>query len=163
MKSLRLHWLFFVFVMIGSAACGQPDTSVERDRDRLTDDLDRYTRLAKLPRHFEGTFNWEDGTRTQDVEVWFEHVSLDEDGRTWIARGRAVYRTSYETRIDVRARIRPDTGMFRMWESNPDTTEFVTDGVHKGRISEDFETVEATWHGEDDQRGRLRLTAVAQP
>jgi hypothetical protein len=163
MKSLRLHWLFFVLVTIGSAACGQPDAPVERDRERLTDDLDRYTRLADLPRHFEGTFNWENGTTTQEVEVWFEHVSLDEDGRTWIARGRAVYRTSHVTRIDVRARIRPVSGMFRMWESNPDTPGFETDGVHEGRISNDFEKIEATWHGADGQRGWLSLVAVSPP
>lgn len=163
MKPIAPLSLLLLLLLACASACGPADAPAEQDRERLTGDLDRYTRLSVLPRHFEGTFDWDDGTTTQDVEVWFEQVSLGDDGRTWVAMGHAIYRTSYVTRIDVRARIRPDTGRFRMWESNPDTSHFVTAGVHRGKISEDFERIEATWNGENDEQGQLRLSAASDP
>lgn len=64
------------------------------------------------------------------------------------------------TKIDIRARIDPEDGRFRMWESNPDTANFVTNGQHVGETSDGFRRLRATWKGDDGSLGTLELRAV---
>ena len=141
------------------SACSQPTSASSSAKVRLTENAERYTELTELPRHYLGTFQWDDRQRRQHVEIWFERVFLDEDGETWVALGRGQYRTSTVTAIEIRAHIKPETGVFKMWEANPDSSSFVTNGYHDGRISDDYQRIEATWRGNDGQQGQLQLVA----
>jgi hypothetical protein len=136
--------------------CSAPAEPVRAD-DPLTEETDWYKRLDDLPRHYEGTFQWRGRSQEQLVEIWFEYVSVADDGGAWLARGTGEYRASRVTQIDVKARIDFETHAFEMWESNPDSEGFVTNGSHVGQMSSDFQEIEATWRGDDGNQGTLRL------
>lgn len=154
-----MRTIAITLVVLFCWGCSSPAPPVRTD-DPLTEDTEWYDRLDELPRHYEGTFQWRGTSDEQLVEIWFEYVSAADDGVAWLARGTGQYCASRVTHIDIKARIDIETHRFEMWESNPDSDGFVTDGRHVGEMSSDFQQIEATWIGDDGNQGTLRLTAT---
>jgi hypothetical protein len=116
-----------------------------------------------LPRSYDGEFRWVGDRTTQKVRIKLNLIKrLDASRLEAIGCGR------YEVldRItDIGVQIRIDTPNLdvEIREFSPSGTGariFVTDGSHKGRLSEDLQTIKAEWVTlTTGQRGLLQLQA----
>lgn len=115
---------------------------------------------AELAPNYAGTFQWDAGGAPQLVTIDISSVKTNSTGQI-IASGKGQYDSSGKIiYIDVRWLIDPKTLRFEMWEANPDSASFTTDGSHVGVISEDFTRITATWTTkETGNRGTLELQA----
>ena len=65
------------------------------------------------------------------------------------------------TSIDVKMQITLPGLRVEIWESAPDRASFVTDGSHRGSLSQDLGAIDAQWTTQSTgQHGRLRLRAA---
>ncbi len=109
-----------------------------------------------------GTFIWDGDGMSQKLELTVnETQTLNENsGITRVISGRGTYESYRMTNIDFQLRIRSD-GRVEMIESNPSSTNFITDGRHVGEVESDG-TIRARW--EDAQlphrSGTLTLLPV---
>ncbi len=124
-----------------------------------SDDVDAV--IARLPRAFVGDFRWDGGGTTQDVAIRFETVRRLDAGHAE-ALGCGNYdMAGHVTAIKVRMVVTLAGLQVEIWESDPDRTEFVTDGSHRGTLSADLGAIDAEWTtASTGQRGRLRLLAA---
>lgn len=118
--------------------------------------------VANLPTDFQGTFQWDNDPTVQEVKVRIDSVSIG-SGRQVTATGSAVYTTlGQKTAINVTWQIDPVTGRFEMWEKDPTSADFVTDGSHVGTISTDLQSINAMWTTRSSgQLGQLCLFSTA--
>lgn len=101
--------------------------------------------IANLPTDFHGTFQWDNDPTVQEVKVRIDSVAIGSD-RQVTATGSSVYTThGQKTAINVTWLIDPATGRFEMWEEDPTSADFVTDGSHVGTISADLKSINAMW------------------
>jgi hypothetical protein len=123
------------------------------------DDVDAL--VARLPRAFIGEFRWDDGVSAQNVAIRFKTVR-----RLDLAHAEALGCGIYDvagrvTAIDVRMVVTVVGLQVEIWESRPDTTAFVTDGSHRGRLTSDLHAIEAEWTtAGGGEHGHLRLEAA---
>ena len=101
--------------------------------------------INKFPKNYSGSFRWFEGDIIQKVFVRLHEIKIDKEGKI-IAFGKGAY-DGYDgvIYIDIKWKIDSRTLSFEMWESGPDYEDFVTDGSHIGKISDDFKTIKATW------------------
>lgn len=113
---------------------------------------------ANLPADYRGTFQWDNDPTVQEVKVRIDSVSIGTD-RQVTAAGSSVYTTlGQKTAINVTWQIDPVTGRFEMWEKDPTSADFVTDGSHIGTISADLRSINAMWTTQSSgQLGQLCL------
>src|ERR1043166_6717199 len=117
--------------------------------------------VADLPRGFVGEFQWDNDRTIQKIAFRFRTVRRI-DAEHAEALGCGSYNTAGEvTSIDVRMQVTLPGLQVEIWESAPNTADFVTDGSHRGRLSRDFAAIDAEWTTLiTGQRGRLRLRAA---
>ena len=74
----------------------------------------------------------------------------------------AANRLDNRTDIRIRMIVEQRTRSVEIWESDPNSTLFVTDGSHKGTLSEDLQAIAAEWTTEGSgMKGTLRLRPAA--
>jgi len=101
--------------------------------------------VANLPRDYSGTFQWDNDPTVQEVTVRIDAVSIGSE-RQVTATGSSVYTAlGQKTAINVTWLIDPVSGRFEMWEKDPTSADFVTDGSHVGAISTDLRSINAMW------------------
>lgn len=121
--------------------------------------LDAAAVKSGLATTYEGSFRWKAEASDQKVTISFDNVIDGAVGKVW-AFGKGVYVIPERTTtIRVKALIDPRNLKLQMWELDPDKQGFVTDGSHKGKISEDLKTIEAVWTSSDGATGDLKLGA----
>jgi hypothetical protein len=124
-----------------------------------TRDIDAL--VANLPRGFIGDFQWDDDRVIQNVAISFKSVRRV-DAEHAEALGCGNYNTAgIVTSIDVKMQVTLPSLDVEIWESAPDRASFVTDGSHRGRLSQDLGAIDAQWTTQSSgQHGRLRLRAA---
>ena len=124
-------------------------------------DIDDLTR--NLPRGFLGEFSWEGDPVVQNVVITFDSVrALNE--KNVEAFGCGSYEVDRNvTKIKVRMFVRwPDLNV-EIFELAPEgNSSFETGGSHRGKLSNDFQTIETQWTtSATKQRGQLHLRAAS--
>ena len=116
--------------------------------------------VARLPRAFVGDFRWRDSAVAQDVAIRFDTVRRL-DAAHVEALGCGHYDVAGHVTV-IRVRMVVALGLqVEIWESEPDTAAFVTDGSHRGNLSADLRAIEAEWTtASTGLRGHLRLQAA---
>lgn len=96
----------------------------------------------------------------QKVVIKLPVVQTREDGKVE-ARGCGRYDTwGHVTDIGIKMILDPVTHQLEMWEFDPSTKTFETDGSHVGKLSADLQFIHAVWISRATQRaGTLRLQA----
>lgn len=119
---------------------------------------------AELPRGYVGDFYWDDIPERQAVEIGFSAVEARAPD-TLEATGCGIYRTAAKvTHIRVRMTVRLPGLAVTIWEHDPiDPGGFIIDGSHQGRLSDDLQTIDATWTSRaTGEQGQLHLQAHAE-
>ena len=109
---------------------------------------------AVMPRAFGGFFRWRSGGGLQTWLIEFRRVAPTDDGMVEAAGIGTNIAGQSRTQVDVRVLVDPATFRMQMWESNPqggDLENYVTDGVYKGRLSDDLRRLEALWSSESSR------------
>ncbi len=115
---------------------------------------------SELSSQFEGTFQWDKSAVVEYVSVSLRDIRVNYNGKI-IAVGKGQYTLNERvTDINVKWLIDPKNKRFEMWESNPSTSDFVTNGSHAGFISGDLQSIRATWTTRSTgEQGTLLLRA----
>ncbi|WLA82386.1 hypothetical protein [Bradyrhizobium elkanii] len=117
----------------------------------------------KLPRAYIGEFLWDGDNTVQNIVITFDKVkALNEQNAEALGCG------SYEvgrrvTKIGVQMFIRLSDLEVEIFERSPDGNgTFETGGSHRGKLSEDFQQIDAQWTTTTTgQHGQLHLRAAA--
>jgi hypothetical protein len=124
-----------------------------------TDDINAL--VANLPRGFVGDFRWDDGGGVQTVAIRFKSVRRLDAGHAEALGCGNYSMAGIVTSIDVKMQVTLSGLEVEIWESAPDQAAFVTDGSHRGHLSQDLDAIDAEWTTRSSgQRGRLRLRAA---
>jgi hypothetical protein len=117
--------------------------------------------VANLPRGFVGDFRWDDGGGVQTVAIHFKSVRRVDAGHAEALGCGNYSMAGVVTSIDVKMQVTLPDLEVEIWESAPDRATFVTDGSHRGHLSQDLDAIDAEWTTRaSGQRGRLRLRAA---
>ncbi|MFQ3454065.1 hypothetical protein IF803_14090 [Bradyrhizobium sp. UFLA06-06] len=116
----------------------------------------------KLPHAYIGEFLWDGDNTVQNIVITFDKVkALNEQNAEALGCG------SYEvgrrvTKIGVQMFIRLSDLEVEIFERSPDGNgAFETDGSHRGKLSEDFQQIDAQWTTTaTGKHGQLHLRAV---
>ncbi|MHC2254465.1 hypothetical protein ACVILK_004157 [Bradyrhizobium embrapense] len=118
----------------------------------------------KLPRAYIGEFLWDGDSTVQNVVIAIDKVqALNEQNAE--ARGCGSYEAGrHMTKIDVQMFIRLSDLEVEIFERSPDgDAAFETDGSHRGKLSEDFQQIDAQWTSTaSGKHGQLHLRASAK-
>ena len=119
---------------------------------------DADTLVRQLPRAYAGTFQWRDSVRLYKVSIRFNDVRVLDNGRVE-ATGDGVYDAYGEiSKVNIRAVIDPDDLFLEIWEYDPASAGDELDGLYRGDLSTDMQSITATWRGfSDKSRGYLKL------
>jgi hypothetical protein len=127
------------------------------------DDTDAI--IHDLPRAFAGTFLWRGDQRPQTVEIRIERVARSGPGQVE-ALGCGRYEAAGSvTVIAVRMLIDVADLRVEIWERVPesDAPGFMTDGSHRGRLTDKLRTIDAEWTTRaTGATGRLQLHATSE-
>src|ERR1051325_1164692 len=108
-----------------------------------TDDINAL--VANLPRGFVGDFRWDDGGAVQTVAIHFKSVRRV-DAEHAEALGCGNYNMAgIVTSIDVKMQVTLPGLEVEIWESGPDRATFVTDGSHRGHLTQNLDAIDAEW------------------
>ena len=154
MRSLHGRSTFTAFALSLLTICilSRATAGEARDIDAL---------VADLPRGFVGDFRWDGDRVIQNVAIRFKSVRRI-DAEHAEALGCGNYNTAGTvTSIAVKMQVTLPGLEIEIWESAPDRATFVTDGSHRGRLSQDLGAIDAEWTTRSSgQHGRLRLCAA---
>jgi len=129
------------------------------------------TTVASLPPEkrpapiYSGYFIWDSereygNIAVQCMQLVFDREEALTDG-TFRLHGVTRYVTGPDSEInfvETEMLYDPTAGTFTLWESNPTSESFVTDGSYEGRFTNGTMFLEAVWHGnEDPESGRIVL------
>ncbi|MBR1158410.1 hypothetical protein [Bradyrhizobium elkanii] len=117
----------------------------------------------KLPHAYIGEFLWDGDNTVQNIVITFDKVkALNEQNAEALGCG------SYEvgrrvTKIGVQMFIRLSDLEVEIFERSPDgNVVFETGGSHRGKLSEDFQQIDAQWTtAASGKHGQLHLRAAA--
>lgn len=124
--------------------------------------VDAGTLVSQLPRAFAGQFQWRDSIRIYKVTLDFKDVQVLDDGRVE-ATGSGVYDAYGEiNKVNVRAVIDPDDLYLEMWEYDPANKGSELEGVYRGDLSDDMQTITAMWRDFADRKARGYLDLKAK-
>jgi hypothetical protein len=116
-----------------------------------------------MPRGYFGEFSWDGDRAIQNVVITFDTVhALNEQNAE--AYGCGSYEVGGQvTKIKVRMFVRLSDLQVEIFELAPEgNSSFETGGSHRGKLSNDFQTIEAQWTtSATEQRGQLHLRAAA--
>ena len=120
------------------------------------------TLIGKLPRAYLGEFLWDGDKTVQKVTITFESVrALNQHNVE--AVGCGAYDINRQvTKIRVRMLVRVTDLQVEILEQSPQgNASFVTDGSHRGNLSEDLQRIDAQWTTRSSgKRGQLHLRAA---
>ncbi len=125
-------------------------------------DQGRTDRIGTLfPREFTGQYQWREPGPIQLVSIKFTAVRVLNSTEVE-ALGEGIYLAPGQTTaIKVRALINTDNLDIEIWESAPSSVFFTTDGSHKGKLAEDFQSITAVWTTTATKKqGDLKLYAA---
>jgi len=114
---------------------------------------------------YSGYFIWDSERQygnmaVQCMQLVFDREEAQADGQIRL-HGVTRYVTGPEDEVnfvETEMLYDPDAGTFTLWESNPTSDSFVTDGSYIGRFNNGTMFLEATWHGnEGPESGRIVL------
>jgi hypothetical protein len=114
-----------------------------------------------MPRGYFGEFTWDGDKTVQNVVITFDSVrALNEQNAE--AFGCGSYEIGRQvTKIKVRMLVRLSDFQVEIFELSPDGIgSFETGGSHRGKLSRDFQRIEAQWTTTaTNARGKLDLRA----
>ncbi|MCC8951344.1 hypothetical protein ACVMIH_006155 [Bradyrhizobium sp. USDA 4503] len=117
----------------------------------------------RLPHAYIGEFLWDGDTTVQHLVITFDKVqALNEQNAE--ARGCGSYEVGgHVTKIGVQMFIRLSDLEVELFERSPDDSgSFETEGSHRGKLSEDFQQIDAQWTTTaNGKHGQLHLRAAA--
>ena len=146
-------WISRLVLMVAAASLLLASSVRAADMKDLT---------QNLPRGFFGEFIW-DGDRTvQNVVITLDSVRALNDKHAE-ALGCGSYEVGRQvTKIKVQMFVRLSDLQVEIFELSPEgNAPFETGGSHRGKLSKDFQRVEAQWTTTaSKQRGQLRLRAA---
>jgi hypothetical protein len=154
MRSLhgRSTFTAFALTLLAIGIFSRPVAGETRDIDAL---------VADLPRGFVGDFRWDGDRVIQNVAIRFKAVRrIDAEHAEALGCGNYNMPGTI-TSIAVRMQVTLPGLEIEIWESAPDRANFVTDGSHRGRLSQDLGAIDAEWTTlSSGQHGRLQLHAA---
>jgi len=116
-----------------------------------------------MPRGYFGEFSWDGDETIQNVVITFDTVrALNEQNAE--AYGCGSYEVGRQvTKIRVRMFVRLSDLQVEILELAPEgNSSFETGGSHRGKLSNDFQTIETQWTtSATKQRGQLHLRAAS--
>src|SRR3954469_22676450 len=116
-----------------------------------------------MPRGYFGEFTWDGDKTIQNVVITFDTVrALNEQNAE--AYGCGSYEVGRQvTTIKVRMFVRLSDLQVEIFELAPEgNSSFETGGSHRGKLSNDLQTIEALWTtSATEQRGQLHLRAAS--
>ena len=116
-----------------------------------------------MPRGYFGEFSWDGDKTIQNVVITFDTVrALNEQSAE--AYGCGSYEVGRQvTKIRVRMFVRLSDLQVEIFELAPEgNSSFETGGSHRGKLSNDFQTIETQWTtSATKQRGQLHLRAAS--
>jgi hypothetical protein len=119
---------------------------------------------ASLPRTYGGDFRWYGDTVQQQVQ--YKIIKIERRDATHLeARGCGRYDVAGKvTSILIRMEIEEPTLAVEIWESEPigsGAASFLTQGVHRGKFSDDLSSIDAEWTTfATGEQGRLLMHAI---
>ena len=116
-----------------------------------------------MPRGYFGEFRWDGDSTLQNVVVTFDSVRAL-NGHKAEALGCGTYEVGRQvTKIKVRMLVRLSDLQVEIFELSPEgNVPFVTGGSHRGKLSRDFQKIDARWiTTASGQSGQLRLRAAS--
>ena len=119
---------------------------------------DAETLIKQLPRSYAGEFQWRDSVRIYKVTLQFTDVRVLDTGVVE-ATGNGIY-DEYGTlsKVNIRAEIDPKDLFLEIWETDPASNGRELEGMYRGDLSEDMQTITAMWRSfTDKNRGYLNL------
>jgi hypothetical protein len=120
--------------------------------------------IARLPRTYGGEFRWYGAAPEQKVQ--YKIMKIERLDTTHIeARGCGRYDVGGKvTSILIRMEIVEPTLAVEIFESEPlgsGAATFLTEGVHRGKFSDDLSRIDAEWTTfATGEQGRLRMHAI---
>ena len=116
-----------------------------------------------MPRGYFGEFRWDGDNTLQNVVVTFDSVTAL-NGNKAEALGCGAYEVNRQvTKIKVRMLVRLPDLQVEIFELSPEgNVPFETGGRHRGKLSKDFQQIDAQWvTTASGQKGRLQLRAAS--
>jgi hypothetical protein len=116
-----------------------------------------------MPRGYFGEFRWDGDNTLQNVVITFDSVRAL-NGQNAEAQGCGTYEVGRQvTKIRVRMLVKLSDLQVEIFELSPEGNgSFVTDGSHRGKLSKDFQQIDAQWiTTASGQRGQLHLRAAS--
>ena len=116
-----------------------------------------------MPRGYLGEFRWDGDKTLQNVVVTFDSVTALNGNRAE-ALGCGAYEVNRQvTKIKVRMLVRLPDLRVEIFELSPEGDSlFETRGSHRGKLSRDFQQIDAQWvTTPSGQKGRLNLRAAS--
>lgn len=122
------------------------------------DDTEQYAQ--NLPREYQGHFRWGGDEASSDVDLIWERFDVDGPKVTAFGFVHYVESDGKQSMVAARAIFFPQSEDIEIWEADPSTPTFESNGSHRGKISDDLRTIDATWIGFNSSRtGYLHLSA----
>jgi hypothetical protein len=116
-----------------------------------------------MPRGYLGEFRWEGDETVQNVVITLDTVR-PLNGKNAEALGCGYYEVGRQvTKIRVRMLVKLSDLKVEIFELAPEGSgPFETGGSHRGKLSKDFQQIDAQWVTTDSgQKGRLQLKAAS--
>jgi hypothetical protein len=116
-----------------------------------------------MPRGYLGEFRWDGDKTLQNVVITLDSVRAL-NGKNAEAFGCGTYEVGRQvTKIKVRMLVRLSDLQVEIFELSPEGDgSFETGGSHRGKLSKDFQQIDAQWvTTASRQRGQLRLRAAS--
>ena len=116
-----------------------------------------------MPRGYLGEFRWEGDETVQNVVITLDSVR-PLNGRNAEALGCGYYEVGRQvTKIKVRMLVKLSDLQMEIFELAPEGDgPFETGGSHRGKLSKDFQQIDAQWvTTASGQKGRLQLKAAS--
>jgi hypothetical protein len=125
------------------------------------DDMKDLTQ--NMPRGYFGEFRWDGDKTLQNVVITFDSVRALNGGNAE-ALGCGTYEVGRQvTKIKVRMLVKLSDLQVEIFELSPEGSgPFETGGSHRGKLSKDFQQIDAQWiTTASGQRGQLHLRAAS--
>jgi hypothetical protein len=119
--------------------------------------------IQKLPINFAGYYQWRGSNKKQNVKIEFKKIYLSAGNKIEII-GSGTYQGSRLVKINIRAVLDPETLEIELWERDPSDPKFITNGSHRGRLTQNLQKIEAVWTSQStNKKGDLVLEASNIP
>ena len=117
---------------------------------------------AELPTKWAGTYSPHNESDTDYYHVILDQIIIRQNTIMAVGHGR-YFDEGYVAEIKMEWIINKTTLFVQMWDAAPAASNgnYDSDGVYKGSISSDLQSILAIWHNRDNNNsGTLKLEAV---